>query len=197
MISLHWTVQRLLEQCDVVIPFAKLLSNRFPTHKPESRRAFTHLLSLIKAVAVLHQFQRERDDEGRILATLDDYEVVRQHLIEPIARGLGVSLTTGAEDLLEFIEKHYEIDDKFTVRDLREATRLGKIVYDRISELRANGYVRISEPGAGNVAAKYSRSLRPQGAAGLELPDLKRNMCSDPTGNPDTNAQVLISERVE
>jgi len=190
IISLHHTVQRMLKPYNVVIPFANQLTSCIPAHKPECRRAFGHLLSLIRAVTLLHQYQREKTGDGGIIATLEDYEIVRQYLTTPIARGLGVELTAGTAGLLETIESEYELDDPFTANDLREKTGLGKIVYDRMKELRKHGYIKISEAGAGNVAAKYCRSPYPTGTTGLELPDLI-NTCSVPTGKEDTNVEVL------
>lgn len=192
IISLHHTVQRLLKSYNVVIPFANRLTNCLPVHKPECRRAFGHLLILIKAVSLLHQYQRDKTKDGNIIATLDDYEVVRQYLTPPIARGLGVELTAGAAGLLDLIESNYEIDDKFTAHDLREKTGLGKVVYDRLRELRKHGYIEIKEPGSGNTAAQHGRNQYPTGAAGLELPDLKKNDYSILNEMEDANAEVPI-----
>lgn len=192
IISLHHTAQRLLKPYNVVIPFAKELTNCLPTYKPECRRAFVHLLSLIRAVALLHQYQRDKNESGSLIATLDDYEVVRKYLTQPIARGLGVELTAGAAGLLEHIESHYELDDPFTANDLKEKTGLGKVVYDRMKELRKHGDIKIEELGAGNIATKYCRNTYPTETVGLELPDLTKSVCSIPTGKEDTNVEVLI-----
>lgn len=186
IISLHHTVQRMLKPYKIVIPFAEQLITSIPAHKPECRRAFEHLLSLIRAVALLHQYQRDKTENGAVIATVDDYEIVRQYLTVPIARGLGVELTAGTAGLLEVIESRY-VDDLFTANDLREETGLGKIVYDRIKELRKYGYVKIKEPGAGSVAAKYCLNPFPTGAAGLELPDLKKSDHSILCGKAETN----------
>jgi len=61
IIALHHAAQRLLQAKDVVIPFATELTEAIPCQRPESRRAFGHLLNLIKATALLHQYQRETD----------------------------------------------------------------------------------------------------------------------------------------
>jgi hypothetical protein len=192
IISLHHTVQRLLKPYNIAIPFANQLTACLPVHKPECRRAFGHLLSLIRAAALMHQYQRDKTEDDSIIATLDDYEVVRQYLTQPIARGLGVELTAGAAGLLEHIESHYEIDNLFTAHDLREETGIGKVVYDRMKELRHHGYIKIKEPGAGNIAAKYCRNPYPTGAAGLELPDLKKSDYSILSGKAEANDEVLI-----
>jgi len=80
-IALHHTAQRLLQSIGVVIPFANKLRDCLPIERIEVRRTFGHLISLIQAVALLHQFQRERNQNGQIIATLDDYDVVRQYLV--------------------------------------------------------------------------------------------------------------------
>ena len=192
IVSLHHTAQRLLKSYNIIIPFVDQLTTCLPVHKPECRRAFGHLLSLIKAVSLLHQYQREKTEDGGLIATLDDYEVVRQYLTQPIGRGLGVELTAGTAGLLKHIESHYKLDDSFTAHDLREELGLGSVVYDRMRELRQHGYIKIREPGAGNKAAKHCRNPFPTGVAGLELPDLKKSDHSILSGKAETNVEVPI-----
>jgi len=60
----------------VVIPFAPELGRLFPDDQVRKRRDWEQLCNLIEAAAVLHQRQRARDDQGRIVATLDDYDIV-------------------------------------------------------------------------------------------------------------------------
>ena len=176
IISLHHTIQRLLEPRNIIIPFANQLTTCLPLHKPECRRAFGHLLSLIKSVALLYQYQRDKDENGNIIALSKDYDIVRRYLSQPIGRGLGVELTAGAAGLLEYIEAHYELNDPFTAPDLIEGTGAGKVVYDRMKELKQHGDVKIKEPGAGNIAAKYCRNPYPTGVTGLELPGFKKTI---------------------
>lgn len=76
---------------EVVVPFATALAELLPDDEVRLRRDFTQLLTLIKAHALLHQRQRERDDRGRVLATDEDYEQV-QALVEPM---FALSLSPG------------------------------------------------------------------------------------------------------
>jgi hypothetical protein len=192
IIVLHHTAQRLLKAKDVIIPYAAELTDAIPCRRPESRRAFGHLLNLIKATALLHQYQRKTDEVGRIVADVDDYDVVRTYLADAIGRGLGVVLTSGAESLLKAIEEHYSVGDRFTAADLKEETGLGRVVYDRLKELRQHGYVNIIETGAGNVPAKYELNPLPGGAAGLILPEIKK-VCGDLScANIHANSQGLV-----
>ena len=57
------------------------------------RRDFGSLLALIRAHAVLHQASRARDNKGRIVATLDDYAVVRDLVADAIAEGVGATVS--------------------------------------------------------------------------------------------------------
>jgi DNA primase len=66
--------QRLLEPLEVVIPFATKLD--YPTRTTKDRRDNAKLLTLIATHALLVQRLRKRDREGKLLATVEDYQVV-------------------------------------------------------------------------------------------------------------------------
>jgi hypothetical protein len=65
--------QRILQPLDVEIPYAEFLVQRLPTKPLRIRRDCRKLLSLIAASAVLHQFQRGRNPNGKVVANLADY----------------------------------------------------------------------------------------------------------------------------
>ncbi len=86
----------------VVVPFHKALVECL-IHKgmsPRILRDTQRILSLIKAVAVLRHPARERDGDGRLIATLDDYQSVYDVLYESYAATINDGLT---EDVLEVI----------------------------------------------------------------------------------------------
>jgi len=66
--------QRILEPAEVAIPFAERLA--FPARTTADRRAPGQLLGLVAAHALLHQLDRERDPQGRVVATPADYAAV-------------------------------------------------------------------------------------------------------------------------
>lgn len=68
IIDKHFAIQRMLQQREVLIPFAAKVAEHFDCSRVEARRAFPNLMSMIQASALLHQFQRQLDSEGRILA---------------------------------------------------------------------------------------------------------------------------------
>ncbi|MDQ3692072.1 MAG: hypothetical protein M3464_00380 [Chloroflexota bacterium] len=61
---------------EVTIPFGEKLAASYPVHLVRARRDFVQLLHLIRASAVLHQLQRERDEHGRIVADVRDYRTI-------------------------------------------------------------------------------------------------------------------------
>ncbi len=76
----------------VTVPYAEQLVGLIPPIAVRMRRDVGQLLALIRAHAVLHQASRERDQDGRIVATLDDYAVVRDLVADLMAEGVGATV---------------------------------------------------------------------------------------------------------
>ncbi|MCP5112911.1 MAG: hypothetical protein GY953_18960 [bacterium] len=74
-----------LSEHRVTIPFATDLADRTRPAGVRLRRDFGALLSLTRTHAILHQSTRERDGEGRIVATLEDYEAARELIAELVS----------------------------------------------------------------------------------------------------------------
>ena len=62
-----------LERAQVFVPFAGELADLVPPVAVRLRRDFPTVLALIEAHAILHQASRERNAEGEIVATFEDY----------------------------------------------------------------------------------------------------------------------------
>jgi hypothetical protein len=58
---------------DAVIPFARQITDAIPPLMVRFRRDAGSLLNFIKTSAILHQAQRETDEQGRVIATVADY----------------------------------------------------------------------------------------------------------------------------
>ena len=93
-------LQRWLADAEhrVTIPYAHRLAELVPPVAVRLRRDFGSVLALIRAHAVLHQASRDRDDAGRIIATLDDYAVVRDLVADTIAEGVGSTVISGTAE---------------------------------------------------------------------------------------------------
>jgi DNA primase len=82
-------VQRLLRPVAVVNPFAQELT--FASHQTRTRRDMAKYLTLVEAVALAHQYQKEhhRDEHGEYIEVdLDDIELANRLAV----RGLGLGL---------------------------------------------------------------------------------------------------------
>ena len=169
IIALHHTAQRLLESYEVEVPYARQLIDCLPQGRLEVRRTFGHLLSFIKSVSLLHQFQRKRNAQGQLIATLEDYHVVRTHLSGPLARSLGCALTPGADRLLDIARTC----TTSTVGELAAKAQCSdNTVRGRIKELIDAGQCEKIRESRGQTPASYRIPDDPPAMSGLALPDL-------------------------
>lgn len=77
----------------VHVPFAQRLAALVPPVALRLRRDFGAVLTLVRANALLHREHRERDGDGRIVATVDDYAVVRALVADLIGDGVGATVS--------------------------------------------------------------------------------------------------------
>ena len=75
---------RLLEPAEVIIPYAGRVE--IPSSPIRIRRDARRLVDVVRVVAWLHQHQRERDGEGRILASEDDFATALSLVSESLTR---------------------------------------------------------------------------------------------------------------
>ena len=92
-------VDYLIKPADVIIPFARQLAEQFPVEQERYLRDFDKVLLLIKASALLHQYQRPKDEKGRIVAQPEDYTLVYE-LRDLIAE----AVSPVPESVLRFLE---------------------------------------------------------------------------------------------
>ena len=122
-------LQRWLELAGerrVAVPFGYALAKAVPHDQIRMRRDFRQLLTSIQAIALLYQLQRERDADGRIVATLEDYDVARRLLWETfqtVATG-GVSATV--RETVEAVNRLYDGATPLTVKAIGDALGLAK-----------------------------------------------------------------------
>ncbi len=140
VVKLHQDAQRLLEPLAVVNPYARGLT--FSDARTRTRRDHMKYLTLIRAVALLHQHQRPRRTaataDGGVLtyieATREDILLANQLAHAVLGRSLD-ELPPGTRRLLSLIEAHVEraaVEQgttrervRFTRRELREALGWG------------------------------------------------------------------------
>jgi hypothetical protein len=125
-------LQRWLELGDnrISIPYAKKLAKLIPPVAVRLRRDFGSLLALIRAHALLHQATRVRDRKGRIVATLDDYAVVRELLADVISEGVEKTVKPQVREVVEKVRELVDADPgdgaEVSQRQLVEAVEIDK-----------------------------------------------------------------------
>ena len=87
----------------VTIPYARRLAELVPPVAVRLRRDFGAVLTLIQAHALLHQLTRDRNDDGRIVATLDDYAAVRDLVADIVSEGVGAAVSETTRATVEAI----------------------------------------------------------------------------------------------
>jgi DNA primase len=138
---------RLLKPYEVINPFATQIKLPEKAHKIRRLNELYH--SLVKQVTLLHQYQRKKDDEGRIISEPEDLITACDIMFESIL--LKVDELDGAlrhffERLKSYVESHSR-DYEFDRFEIREATRVSKtqqhVYMSRLVELeylRQNGF---------------------------------------------------------
>ncbi len=71
--------QEILVPHEIIIPFARQIT--MPQSPVRLRRDRPRVFSLVAASCLLHQHQREKDEKGRLIATLHDYAIIRPIVI--------------------------------------------------------------------------------------------------------------------
>jgi DNA primase catalytic core len=153
LVTLHQNAQRLLRNLDVLNPYARFLS--FPDQTTRLRRDHEKYLSLIDAIALLHQHQRPVKTHTRgaqaveyLEVTLDDIRIANALAHEVLGRSLD-ELPPQTRRLLKLIDgfvaqacarlRVKRADFHFSRRALREALGWGdtqlKVHLARLVEL--------------------------------------------------------------
>jgi len=117
----------------VTIPYAKVLAEeKTPPVAVRLRRDFRAILSLIHAHAILHQATRRRDGEGRIIATVDDYAVVRELVHDLIAEGVEATVPSTVRETVEAVKRLLATGKgDVSVAQLAQALKLDKAAVSR------------------------------------------------------------------
>ncbi|WP_425043983.1 hypothetical protein [Primorskyibacter sp. S87] len=87
----------------VVVPFATEIAELLPTKAVRVRRDIRTLIDIIRASALIHRLHRDTTDRGRIIATLDDYQVAVDCIGQSISEGHEKAPSDNARALLQKI----------------------------------------------------------------------------------------------
>jgi hypothetical protein len=161
----------------VVIPYVKTLAEGMPVIATRLRRDFVSLLCLIRAHALLHQAARERDELGRIVASVADYRAVHDLMDRLVAEGVEASVSAAIRETVEAVRAllpEHEVGEEpyVSVKKITDRLAIGKsATYDRVKRATAAGFLV-------NLAKKDERGWKvtlgadlPAGETFLPSPD--------------------------
>jgi hypothetical protein len=143
------------QPCEVYIPYSKELAGLVPPVAVRLRRDFMAVLQLIRSHAVLHQATRERDAKGRIVATFEDYAVIRELVADMVAEGVDATVPeTVRETVLKVKELTTEADEAYVgMRKLAQALELDRSATSRRwLHAKDAGHLKNLEDGKGKAA---------------------------------------------
>jgi hypothetical protein len=167
-------------QKDVVIPFAEEIAKGLPTSHDRIKRDFPHVLSLIKAHALLHSATRGRNEDGAVIANVDDYAAVRDLVNDPISQGLQVAVADTIRAVVEGVislrKGPYQSVSQTELADFLKRDQ--SVISRSVKQAIASGYLTDSNPGQGRVSQLVlgDRKLPARSA----LPELKKPEIVEP-----------------
>ena len=147
---------RLLQPYHVHNPHATKL--KLPEGIRDERRLYRLYLYFIDMITVLHQYQRNKTPQGKLIATKQDCQQAKDLLFECIMLKmdeLDGSLRQFFERLKDFIKTKNNDGYSFTQREIREALGISKThLFRFISELKYMEYVKENQYN-GNTGNTY------------------------------------------
>jgi hypothetical protein len=147
----HWIANA---EHRVVILYAAELAEQIPPVAVRLRRDFGQLLALIRAHAILHQATRDRDDEGQIIASADDYAVVRELVVDVIAEGIDATVPPIVRETVQAVQRLTgDGREEATLREIAQTLGLDRSATSRrIAAGVQLGYLRNLEDRKGRPA---------------------------------------------
>ena len=148
--KLHAWLQRAEHR--VTIPYGPALAEMVPPVAVRLRRDVGAIFSLIRAHAHLHQLNRSKDGAGRIVATLDDYEVVRDLIAGVVSEGVGATVSPTVRETIEAVAAlAHQREDGVTATALADKLGLDKsAARRRLLVAKRNGYLQNREERRGH-----------------------------------------------
>jgi DNA primase len=187
---------RMLKPYKVVNPYADKI--KLPQQAHKIRRLHELFLCFVKQVTLLNQYQRKRDQQGRIITEKDDLETAVEIMFESIflkVDELDGSLRQFFESLKTYLEEKPNAQAyEFTQREIRHALHVSKTQLHRyINELIELEYIQ-QNGGYANKGFKYKISYwdniqKLRNEIQTYLQNQIRGLVSQTDGTPDGTLQ--------
>ena len=135
----------------MVFPYAEALAKLIDPQAIRLRRDFRQVLTMIKAHALIHQKNRERNSNGAIAATLKDYSAVYRLLARPISEALGLAVPKRIRETVDAVKDIIERRESGKKRSVLLTELARKLEIDQptvtyyLALAKDKGYLRILE----------------------------------------------------
>lgn len=175
----------------VMIPFARELGQTMgkSVSVPRILRDFARLMSLIKSVALLRQHRRTVDSQGQIIATLEDYQTVRD-LVNDMYIDSSSGITNEVRKLVEAVMKlnaDRKEGERITAVKLKDYLGISKAaVSRRASKAIKQEWIINQETRKGYPADYVPGDAMPKTEGLPTLDDLKRSTVSGVSSEAET-----------
>lgn len=93
-----------LQAVKVKVPFADKIVDVLSCENIIIRTHYDRFIDYVKFSAALHQYQRERDEEGYLIATGEDYEVARTAIVKTTSNVFSIPLTRTEKQVWETLK---------------------------------------------------------------------------------------------
>jgi hypothetical protein len=157
----------------VVIPFAGRLAKLVPPVAVRLRRDFKTVLMLIRAHALLHQASRRKDQNGRVIAEIEDYAVVRELIADLVAIGVDATIKPQVREVVRAVAALLEKgQDEVRQSELKSVLQLDKsAISRRIADALDGGFLKNLEDRKGRPARLVLGDALPDNRAILPTPE--------------------------
>ncbi len=194
----------------VTVSYAGELAENIPPVVVRLRRDFGALLNLIRAHAILHQASRERDAEGRIIATLDDYARVRELVADLVSEGIEATVPAIIRETVQALKRlHAEEGEPVTIATLAQELELDKsAAWRRVRTAIDRSYLKNLEDRKGRPARLVPGDALPDDIQILPTPErlqgcrvavfsegIKINNISSTVGTAEKDFSLTPSEK--
>lgn len=160
----------------VAISYAGELATLIPPVAVRLRRDFGALLNLIRAHAILHQANRDREAEGRLVATLEDYARVRDLVADLVSEGIEATVPETVRQSVAALKRlHAEESEPVTIAALAQELELDKsAAWRRVRTAMDRGYLKNLEDRKGRPARLVPGDALPDDIEILPTPERLR-----------------------
>jgi hypothetical protein len=156
----------------VLIPFAAALVDLIPPVAVRLRRDAKTVLNLITAHALLHRATRPATPDRVVIATLADYAIVRELVVDLISDAVDATVSKTMRQTVAAVAAELETEVETTYAKLARRLVLDKSASKRrVDAAIAKGYVRNLEPGRGRMAKLVLGDPLPSDVVVLPTPE--------------------------